>query len=286
MEFLYTIISIFEYLGDRMKERLDIILVQDGYFDTREKAKRAIMAGIVLVDDKKIDKAGTIINLDKNPQIRIKGEKLKYVSRGGLKLEKAINIFNIDFLGKRVLDIGASTGGFTDCVLQNEAKYIYAVDVGTNQLAYTLRENEKVKSIENMHIKNLTLENLDNEKVDIIVMDVSFISITKIIPDLKNFLKDTGEMMILIKPQFEVGKEGIDKGGIVKDLKKHKNVIEEIIKFTQSYGFYLKGLSVSPITGTKGNIEYISHFINEEIYDTIKLDEIIEQARFLREENK
>lgn len=286
MEFLYTIISIFEYLGDRMKERLDIILVQDGYFDTREKAKRAIMAGIVLVDDKKIDKAGTIINLDKNPQIRIKGEKLKYVSRGGLKLEKAINIFNIDFLGKRVLDIGASTGGFTDCALQNEAKYIYAVDVGTNQLAYTLRENEKVKSIENMHIKNLTLENLDNEKVDIIVMDVSFISITKIIPDLKNFLKDTGEMMILIKPQFEVGKEGIDKGGIVKDLKKHKNVIEEIIKFTQSYGFYLKGLSVSPITGTKGNIEYISHFINEEIYDTIKLDEIIEQARFLREENK
>ena len=122
MEFLYTIISIFEYLGDRMKERLDIILVQDGYFDTREKAKRAIMAGIVLVDDKKIDKAGTIINLDKNPQIRIKGEKLKYVSRGGLKLEKAINIFNIDFLGKRVLDIGASTGGFTDCALQNEAK--------------------------------------------------------------------------------------------------------------------------------------------------------------------
>ena len=286
MEFLYTIISIFEYLGDRMKERLDIILVQDGYFDTREKAKRAIMAGIVLVDDKKIDKAWTIINLDKNPQIRIKGEKLKYVSRGGLKLEKAINIFNIDFLGKRVLDIGASTGGFTDCALQNEAKYVYAVDVGTNQLAYTLRENEKVKSIENMHIKNLTLENLDNEKVDIIVMDVSFISITKIIPDLKNFLKETGEMMILIKPQFEVGKEGIDKGGIVKDLKKHKNVIEEIIKFTQSYGFYLKGLSVSPITGTKGNIEYISHFINEEIYDTIKLDEIIEQARFLREENK
>lgn len=269
-----------------MKERLDIILVQDGYFDTREKAKRAIMAGIVLVDDKKIDKAGTIINLDKNPQIRIKGEKLKYVSRGGLKLEKAINIFNIDFVGKRVLDIGASTGGFTDCSLQNGAKYVYAVDVGTNQLAYSLRENEKVKSIENMHIKNLTLENLDNEKVDIIVMDVSFISITKIIPDLKNFLKDTGEMMILIKPQFEVGKDGIDKGGIVKDLKKHKNVIEEIIKFTQSYGFYLKGLSVSPITGTKGNIEYISYFINEEIYDTIKLDEIIEQARVLREENK
>lgn len=266
-----------------MKERLDLILVREGFFDTREKAKRAIMAGIVLVNDNKIDKAGTLVDMDKNPQIRIKGEKLKYVSRGGLKLEKALEIFEINMENKRVLDIGASTGGFTDCSLQNGASFVYAVDVGTNQLAYSLRENTKVKSIENRHIKDLTLEELDNKKVDIIVMDVSFISITKIIPDLNNFLDENGQMMILIKPQFEVGKDGVDKGGIVKDLKRHKKVIEEIKDFSKNHGFYLKALDVSPITGTKGNVEYISYFVKNEIYVNIDLDEVIEKGKKLRE---
>lgn len=266
-----------------MKERLDLILVREGFFETREKSKRAIMAGIVLINDNKIDKAGTLIDMDKNPEIRIKGEKLKYVSRGGLKLEKAIDSFNIDMKDKRILDIGASTGGFTDCALQNGAKFVYAVDVGTNQLAYSLRENLKVKSLENTHIKDLKLENIDNEAVDLIVMDVSFISVTKIIPDLNRFLKDDASMMILIKPQFEVGKEGVDKGGIVKDLKKHKVVIKEIMEFSKTYGFYLKDLDLSPITGAKGNVEYISYFVKEEMYVNINLDEIMEKAKRLRE---
>jgi len=266
-----------------MKERLDLVLVRESFFDTREKAKRAIMAGIVLVNNVKIDKAGTLIDMDKNPEIRVKGEKLKYVSRGGLKLEKAIEVFGIDMKDKRVLDIGASTGGFTDCVLQSGAKFVYAVDVGTNQLAYSLRENTKVKSLENTHIKDLKLEDIDNETVDLIVMDVSFISITKIIPDLNRFLNAGASMMILIKPQFEVGRDGIDKGGIVKDLKKHKKIIEEIREFSKNYGFYIKGLDISPITGTKGNIEYISYFVKEEIYVSIDLDEIIEKGKKLRE---
>lgn len=266
-----------------MKERLDLILVREGHFDTREKAKRAIMAGIVLVNDLKIDKAGTLIDMEKNPEIRIKGEKLRYVSRGGLKLEKAIETFQIKIKNKRILDIGASTGGFTDCALQNEAAFVYAVDVGTNQLAYQLRENSRVKSIENMHIKDLKIEDLDNERVDLIVMDVSFISITKIIPNLNDFLKDTASMMILIKPQFEVGKDGIDKGGIVKDLKKHIKVIEDIREFSKEYGFYLKNIDVSPITGSKGNVEYISCFVKDEIYANINLDEVIEKGKKLRE---
>ena len=266
-----------------MKERLDLILVRESFFDTREKAKRAIMAGIVLVNNVKIDKAGTLIDMDKNPEIRVKGEKLKYVSRGGLKLEKAIEVFGIDMKNKRVLDIGASTGGFTDCALQSGAKFVYAVDVGTNQLAYSLRENPKVKSLENTHIKDLKLEDIDNETVDLIVMDVSFISITKIIPDLNRFLNAGASMMILIKPQFEVGRDGIDKGGIVKDLKKHKKIIEEIREFSKNYGFYIKSLDISPITGTKGNIEYISYFVKEEIYVSIDLDEVIEKGKKLRE---
>lgn len=266
-----------------MKERLDIILIQDGYFETREKAKRAIMAGIILVNDIVIDKAGTLINMDKNPEIRVKGEVLKYVSRGGLKLEKAIELFEIKIDNKRVLDIGASTGGFTDCALQNGAKFVYAVDVGTNQLVYKLRENPKIKSLENKHIKDLVLADLDNEPVDLIVMDVSFISVTKIIPDLSRFLNKDGTMMILIKPQFEVGKDGVEKGGLVKDLSKHKLVIENIKEFSKEYGFYLKYLDVSPITGTKGNVEYISYFVKEKIDEKINLEEVFKNAKILRE---
>jgi len=245
-----------------MKERLDVILVKKGYFETREKAKSAIMAGIIIVNDKKIDKAGTMVKEDAD--IRIKGEKLKYVSRGGLKLEKAIDVFNVDFNEKIVLDIGASTGGFTDCALQNKAKYVYSVDVGTNQLDWKLRKNEKVKSIENMHIKDLKIEHIDNKKVDIIVIDVSFISLTKILSYLPTFLNESGSIILLIKPQFEVGRENIDKGGIVKNKEKHIEAIKNVIKSAREIGFYLNNFDVSPIKGTKGNIEYLGLFSFEE----------------------
>ncbi|NLK62874.1 MAG: TlyA family RNA methyltransferase [Fusobacteria bacterium] len=251
-----------------MKERLDILLVKKGLFETREKAKSAIMAGIIVVDDKKIDKAGTLIKEESN--IRIKGETLKYVSRGGLKLEKAIVDFNIDFNNRRVLDIGASTGGFTDCALQNGASYVYSVDVGTNQLNWKLRENNKVKSIENMHIKNLELDDLDNEKVDIIVIDVSFISLTKIILYFEKFLNESGNIITLIKPQFEVGKENITKGGIVKDEKEHLRAIEVVINNAKEHKYYLNNLIKSPITGVKGNIEYLALFSRVE--NNFKLD--------------
>lgn len=265
-----------------MKERLDVLLVQRGFFETREQAKRAIMAGIVIVDDKKIEKAGTSINIDKDPEIRIKGDKLKYVSRGGLKLEKAAKVFEFDMKDKVVLDVGASTGGFTDCSLQLGAEFVYALDVGTNQLSYKLRENQKVKSLENTHIKDLKLEMLDERKMDYIVMDVSFISITKIIPDLSSYLKKDGKLMALIKPQFEVGRENIDKGGIVKNLKCHKQAVATIVETANNSGFYLKGLDTSPITGTKGNVEYISCFSLEEGNVDIDIDEIISRAEKLR----
>lgn len=266
-----------------MKERLDVLLVQRGFFETREQAKRAIMAGIVIVDDKKTEKAGTSINIDKDPVIRIKGEKLKYVSRGGLKLEKAAKVFDFDMTDKIVLDIGASTGGFTDCSLQLGAKFVYALDVGTNQLSYKLRENQKVKSLENTHVKNLNYDMIDNRKVDYIVMDVSFISITKIIPDLANFIKKEGKLMALIKPQFEVGRENIAKGGIVKDIKSHKTAIIKIIEIAEKSGFYLQGLDTSPITGTKGNVEYISCFsLEDKNNKDIDIDEIIKKAEKLK----
>jgi 23S rRNA (cytidine1920-2'-O)/16S rRNA (cytidine1409-2'-O)-methyltransferase len=268
--------------GDIMKERLDVLLVQRGFFETREQAKRAIMAGIVIVDNKKIEKAGTSINIDKELEIRIKGDKLKYVSRGGLKLEKAVKVFDFDMKDKIVLDVGASTGGFTDCSLQLGAGFVYALDVGTNQLSYKLRENPKVKSLENTHIKDLKPEMIDERKMDYIVMDVSFISITKIIPDLSIYLKEDGKLMALIKPQFEVGRENIDKGGIVKNLKYHKAAIQAIVENANNSGFYLKGLETSPITGTKGNIEYISCFSLEEGNVEIDIDEVISRAEKLR----
>ncbi len=266
-----------------MKERLDVLLVQQGFFETREKAKRAIMAGVVLVDDKKIEKAGTSIKWDDElPTIRIKGETLKYVSRGGLKLEKAIKIWNLDFNGKNVLDVGASTGGFTDCALQNGAKFVYSMDVGTNQLDWKLRKHPQVKSIEETHIKDLTLEDTENSKIDFIVMDVSFISITKVIPHLMKFINEKTKLMLLIKPQFEVGRENIEKGGIVKNPEKHKMAIKLVIESANGYGLNLHQLDYSPITGGKGNIEYISLFSMKISKDKIDLDDVIEESKKLK----
>lgn len=245
-----------------MKKRLDNILVEKGYFETRQKAKAMIMAANVIVNDHAITKAGTLFDEDKI-QIRIK-EKLKYVSRGGLKLEKAIKEFNVDFNQKLVLDIGASTGGFTDCSLKHGARFVYSVDVGTNQLCYELCNNEKVLKLENMHINKLEKKDLIKGLPDIIVTDVSFISLTKIAEDINRFSSKGTEIIILIKPQFEVGKDAIGKNGVVKEQKFRDYAIETVKNAYKKLGFKILNICESPITGAKGNIEYLMYARKEE----------------------
>ena len=244
-----------------MKKRLDLILVERGIFETREKAKREIMAGNIIVNEHAVTKAGKNFKDDEELLIRVK-DRLKYVSRGGLKLEKAIEVWNLDFSDKTVLDIGASTGGFTDCALQNGAKKVYSVDVGTNQLDWKLRNDSRVISIENTHIKDLKPENLENEKVDFTVIDVSFISLTKVIPYLRKFLKDKGKVIMLIKPQFEVGKEKIGKNGIVMEEQYHDEAIKKIISFIKENDYELVGVEESPIKGSKGNKEFLAMIVS------------------------
>lgn len=239
-----------------MKKRLDLILVEREIFETREKAKREIMAGNVLVNEKVETKAGTMFKDTEDLIIRVK-DRLKYVSRGGLKLEKAIKVWNLDFKDKLVLDIGASTGGFTDCALQNGAKRVYANDVGTNQLDWKLRNDERVVSLEEKHIKDLEIEDLENNKVDFIVIDVSFISLTKVIGYFDRFLKENSQVIMLIKPQFEVGKEKIGRNGIVENEEYHNEAIKKIINFIKNLGYELLGVEDSPIKGTKGNKEFL-----------------------------
>ena len=239
-----------------MKKRLDLILVERELFETREKAKREIMAGNVIVNEQVVTKAGTMFMDNDKLKIRIK-DKLKYVSRGGLKLEKAIKTWNLDFKDKLVLDIGASTGGFTDCALQNGAKYVYSVDVGKNQLDWKLRNDERVLSLEEMHIKDLKQEDINNEKVNFIVIDVSFISLTKVIPYFKKFLAKTGKIVMLVKPQFEVGREKIGRNGVVENEEYHDEAIKKIISFSKEGGYELLGVEDSPIRGTKGNKEFL-----------------------------
>lgn len=261
-----------KFLKNKMK--LDEYLVENEYFENLEIAKRQIMVGNVIVNEQKIDKPGEIISLNKIKSIRIKERDIPYVSRGGLKLEKAIKVFDLDFKNKIVLDIGASTGGFTDCSLQNGAKFVYAVDVGTNQLDWKLRNDSKVKSIENKHINDLEKSYLKDE-IDIIVIDISFISIKKVLYKIKELLKENGFAIFLIKPQFEAERNEIEKG-IVNNLNIHKRVINEIIEEAKTYQLFLENLTVSPIKGTKGNVEYLaklskkSNFSsNEEIVDKL-----------------
>ena len=239
-----------------MKKRLDLILVERELCETREKAKREIMAGNVIVNEQVETKAGTMFMDNDKLKIRIK-DKLKYVSRGGLKLEKAIKTWDLDFKDKLVLDIGASTGGFTDCALQNGAKCVYSVDVGKNQLDWKLRNDKRVLSLEEMHIKDLKQEDINNEKVNFIVIDVSFISLTKVIPYFKKFLAKTGKIVMLVKPQFEVGREKIGRNGVVENEEYHDEAIKKIISFSKEGGYELLGVEDSPIRGTKGNKEFL-----------------------------
>lgn len=241
-----------------MKLRLDQLLVDKGYFETRERAKRAIMAGDVIINENSITKAGTMLKEDLIKSIRIKN-KLEFVSRGALKLLGAINEWNIDFMNKIVLDIGSSTGGFTDCSIKHGASFVYAVDVGTNQLAYSLRQNKKVKSIENTHINKLEISNLDKGLADIVLADVSFISLTKIIEYVHKFSKNESLCILLIKPQFEVGSENIGKNGIVKEEKYRQYAISKVAYKIKQYGYDIVGIKQSPIKGTKGNIEYLMY---------------------------
>lgn len=241
------------------KQRLDEYLVENEYFQDLDTARRNIMAGNVIINEIKKEKIGEVLDVSKIKSLRIKMKDCPYVSRGGLKLEKAINYFNIDFKDKIVLDIGASTGGFTDCALQNGAKFVYAVDVGTNQLDWKLRNDSRVKSIENKHINDLEISDLDDNYPDILVMDISFISIKKVVLNLKQFMKKESVGIFLIKPQFEVEKEFLEKG-IVKDQSVQQNVIDDIKEYFADRGLYLIDISESPIKGTKGNIEYLALF--------------------------
>ena len=238
-----------------MKIRLDKLLHEKNITDSREKAKALIMAGKILVNKEKIDKPGTLVS--EESEIQIIGEKLPYVSRGGLKLEKALKSFPLSVENKVILDIGASTGGFTDCALQNGAIKVYAVDVGYGQLDWKLRSNEKVVSMERTNARYLEKESFQDQ-IDFVTTDVAFISLTKILPAIKRVLKpDGGEAVVLIKPQFEAGREKVGKRGVVKDPRVHLEVINNIVSFSKEEGFIIKGLTFSPIKGPEGNIEYL-----------------------------
>ena len=238
------------------KERLDVLLVNRGLAPSREKAKALIMAGQVFVDNEREDKAGSVF--PSTVQIEIHGDTLKYVSRGGLKLEKAMAEFPIDLTGKICMDIGASTGGFTDCMLQNFAAKVYAVDVGYGQFAWKLRQDERVVCMEKTNIRYVTPEDID-DVLDFASVDVSFISLSKVLPAAFLLLKDKGEMVCLIKPQFEAGREKVGKKGVVRDPKVHLEVIENVLGFATANGFSVLGLSYSPVKGPEGNIEYLVH---------------------------
>lgn len=239
------------------KERLDILLVNRGLFESRERAKTAIMAGEIFIDTKCFDKAGTKVPVDAN--IIVKGNSLPYVSRGGLKLEKALALYPIDLDGAVMADIGASTGGFTDCALQNGAAKVFAIDVGYNQLAWKLRQDTRVINMEKQNIRTVTPAML-GELVDFISIDVAFISLDKVLPVAVTLLKDDGALVALIKPQFEAGREKVGKGGIVREAAVHKEVLARIISIAQACGLYVHGLTYSPIKGTEGNLEFLGYF--------------------------
>lgn len=245
-----------------MKERLDVILVKQGLAESREKAKAVIMAGDVFVDGQREDKAGSCFDEEK-VSIEVRGNNLPYVSRGGLKLEKAMKQFKLSLTDKVCMDIGASTGGFTDCMLQNGAMKVYSVDVGHGQLAWKLRNDERVVCMEKTNFRYMVREDIEDD-LDFASVDVSFISLTKILIPARNLLKNTGEMVCLIKPQFEAGKDKVGKKGVVREPKVHKEVIEKVLDFADFIGFEVLDLEFSPIKGPEGNIEYLVHLKKNE----------------------
>lgn len=236
------------------KERLDVFLVNKGLFESRNKAQAAIMAGEVLINEQKIDKPGTLIKTDAT--IRLLGHKLPFVSRGGLKLAKALEVFPLSVKDKVVADLGASTGGFTDCALQNGAKKVYALDVGYGQLAWKLRSDSRVINMERTNVRFLEADSLP-EPVDVATIDVAFISLDKVLPAARKIIGTDGCVMALIKPQFEAGKENVGKKGVVRDAAIHREVIHKVLAEARALGFKISGLAYSPIKGPEGNIEYL-----------------------------
>ncbi|MBQ3615863.1 MAG: TlyA family RNA methyltransferase [Anaerotignum sp.] len=262
------------------KERLDVLLVQLGLANSRELAKAYIMAGNVYVDGQKEDKAGTKVAV--NADIEVKGSQMKYVSRGGYKLEKAINEFGVQLEGKICLDIGASTGGFTDCMLQNGASKVYAIDVGYGQFAWKLRNDERVVCLEKTNVRYVTHEQVPDEG-DFASIDVSFISLTKVLPAVLGVLGPNGQLVCLIKPQFEAGREKVGKKGVVRDINVHREVIEMIVNYVRAQNLGILALDFSPIKGPEGNIEYLIYLdksqtgMNEEDV-TKRLEEVVAQS--------
>lgn len=264
------------------KERLDVLLVERGLAETREKAKRAVMAGLVFSNESRMDKPGEKVSAD--IPLTLKGKVMPYVSRGGLKLEKALKVFNLEIEGKILLDIGSSTGGFTDCALQNGAKLSYALDVGYNQLAWKLRQDERVVVMERTNFRYVTPADLSAGMPDFASIDVSFISLKLILPVLKTLLVPGSDTVALVKPQFEAGREKVGKKGIVRDPKVHEAVLDKIIGFALSLGYDVKDVSYSPITGGDGNIEFLLHLYwsgsREEGENLLKAqtDEVVKEA--------
>ena len=257
------------------KERLDVLLVERNLVQSRARAKTTIMAGLVLVDGNKIDKAGTMVKT--NADIRVLGNKIPYVSRGGLKLEKAINEFMVELDGKVTADIGASTGGFTDCMLQNGAVKVFAIDVGYGQLDWSLRTDERVINMERTNVRNVTPEDI-GELIDLASIDVAFISLEKVLPAVKAMLKPAGEIVALIKPQFEAGREKVGKKGVVRDPKVHMEVIHNVVDMAREMNFVTRELTFSPVKGPEGNIEYLIWLSKDVSAEDNVTDEVIEKT--------
>ncbi|MBE3093239.1 MAG: TlyA family RNA methyltransferase [Atribacterota bacterium] len=262
------------------KERLDILLVEKGFFPSREKAKSAIMAGEVLVEGERVDKSGQRIKVESN--ISVTEKEAAFVSRGGEKLEKALKVFNVNVKGKRAIDVGASTGGFTDCLLKYGAEKVYCIDVGYGQLAWKLQKDSRVVVIDRTNIRYLTADKF-NDLFELATIDVSFISLDKVLPAVYNLLKEKGEVVALIKPQFEAGREFIQKGGLVKKAEVHQTVIERICEKAQKIGFSIQGLTFSPLKKTSGNIEYFICLIKNSGKDKANnfpqiVEEVVKQA--------
>ncbi len=260
---------------------MDVLLVRQGLAESREKAKAVIMAGCVYVNDQKEDKAGAMFDETK-VSLEVRGNTLRYVSRGGLKLEKAIEVFGVQLDGKVCMDIGASTGGFTDCMLQNGAKKVYSVDVGHGQLAWKLRNDERVVCMEKTNFRYMTPEDV-SEPIEFASVDVSFISLDKILGPAYQLLTPDAQMVCLIKPQFEAGKDKVGKKGVVRDPQVHREVIESVFAFTTASGFEILKLDFSPIRGPEGNIEYLMHLGKaaqgeREAQDTALVREVVERA--------
>ena len=262
-----------------MKVRLDQYIFEEGYAPSRRRAQALIMSGIVFVNNQKADKAGTMIK--DTDIVEVRGKDLKYVSRGGLKLEKAINEYGLELTDRVCMDIGASTGGFTDCMLQNGAKKVYAVDVGYGQLAWKLRSDERVRNMEKTNIRNVT-EDMLEEKINFFSVDVSFISLKHIFPVAYAISTEDVIGACLVKPQFEAGKEKVGKKGVVRDSEVHKEVIENVIGYANEFGFYVHNLTFSPIKGPEGNIEFLIIISKDSEKPTVtqqEIDDIVMQAK-------